>query len=72
MSRANPNLTAGRPSIKNRKDVSLASLADAKETKRVNFNLPVEDHIKLKVYAAREGKSVTEVMSEYIATLPDK
>lgn len=62
------SLLAGRPS-KSSKPATLADMADAKPTVRVNFDLPRDDHIKLKVYAAQQGKTVRQVLSDFIATL---
>lgn len=65
-------LSAGRPSAKSSKAATLASLADKSPTKRVNFNLSVEEHTKLKIYAAKRGKTVKEVLTDIIAELPDE
>ena len=67
-----PNaLTAGRPSVRANKAATLASLAgDDPAMKRVNFQIPADQHTKLKVYAARQGKTITELLTEYIAQLP--
>ncbi|MBK8359249.1 MAG: chromosome partitioning protein ParB [Comamonadaceae bacterium] len=64
-------LSAGRPSAKSSKAATLASLADKAATVRVNFDLDREQHIKLKVYAAKQGKTVKEVLSDYVAQLPE-
>ena len=64
-------LSAGRPSAKNNKATTLASLADKAATVRVNFDLDREQHTKLKVYAAKQGKTVKEVLSDYVAQLPE-
>jgi alkyl hydroperoxide reductase subunit AhpC len=45
------------------------SLADKSATVRVNFDLDREEHIKLKIYAAKAGKRVSEVLRELIAGL---
>jgi len=71
MSKATNALTAGRPSAKSSKAATLASLSDSGEMKRVNFDLPADQHAKLKVYAARQGKSIKELLTEYVAGLPD-
>lgn len=63
------SLSAGRPS-KASKQAMLTDMADAKPTVRVNFDLARNDHIKLKVYAAQQGKTVRQVLSDFIATLP--
>ena len=64
-------LSAGRPSAKSSKAATLASLADKAATARVNFDLDRDQHTKLKVYAAKQGKTVKEVLSDYVAQLPD-
>ena len=65
-------LTAGRPSAaaKNRA-ATLASLADEATQKRVNFELSAELHTKLKVYAVKQGKTIREILTEYVAQLPE-
>lgn len=64
-------LSAGRPSAKSSKAATLASLADKAPTVRVNFDLDREQHTKLKVYAAKQGKTVKEVLSDYVAQLQE-
>ena len=61
---------AGRPS-RDKKEATLASLRDDKDEVRVNFNLSREEHIKLKVHAAKSGKTISEVLREYVGTLSD-
>jgi hypothetical protein len=62
-------LAAGRPSVTKAKTATLASLADDSGTKRVNFELSSEQHTKLKIYAAKQGKTIKELLTEYVATL---
>lgn len=69
MSTKQTTLSAGRPSAAKNKAATLASLADTSATKRVNFDLPTEEHTKLKIYAARHGKTVKELLTEYVAQL---
>ena len=64
-------LSAGRPSAKSNKAATLASLVDKAATVRVNFDLDRDQHIKLKLYATRHGKSIRDVLSEYVAQLPE-
>ena len=64
-------LSAGRPSARNDKAATLASLADKAPTVRVNFDLDRDQHIKLKLYATRNGKSIKEVLSDYVAQRPE-
>lgn len=74
MSKIATTLSAGRPSARTdkAKAVTLASLADdAGSMKRVNFELSVEQHAKLKIYATKQGKSIKELLTEYVADLPE-
>ncbi|ECT4311265.1 chromosome partitioning protein ParB [Escherichia coli] len=64
-------LSAGRPSAKTTKAATLASLAEKAATVRVNFDLDRDQHIKLKVYATKQGKSVREVLTEFVEQLPE-
>lgn len=41
------------------------------EMKRVNFQLKPELHTKLKIVAARQGKSITQLLTEYVESLPN-
>lgn len=74
MSKTTTALTAGRPSVRTDKAraATLASLADnSGGRKRVNFELSAEQHAKLKIHAAKAGKSIKELLTEYVAGLPD-
>jgi hypothetical protein len=71
MSTKGTTLSAGRPSAKTNKAATLASLADKGATVRVNFDLDRDQHIKLKVYATKQGKSVKEVLTDFVAELPE-
>jgi hypothetical protein len=68
MSEKKSILSAGRPSGTN-KAATLASLADQKATKRVNFEISIEQHTKLKIYAAQQGKTIKELLTEYVEQL---
>ena len=70
MSERKVGLRAGRPSEK-KKPASLAALADKPETVRVNFDLARDEHIKLKIYAAKTGKHIADVLREFVASLSD-
>jgi hypothetical protein len=70
MSAKTTTLSAGRPSARSKKATTLASLADTGTTIRVNFDLPAEEHTKLKIYAARRRKTVKELLTEYVSSLP--
>jgi len=64
-------LSAGRPSAEKKKAATLASLADEVGTKRVNFQLSADLHMKLKIYAVRRGKTITDLLTEYVERLPE-
>lgn len=74
MSKPTTALTAGRPSARTDKAraATLASLADdAGGMKRVNFEVSAELHTRLKIYATKQGKSIKELLTEYVASLPE-
>ena len=64
------NLNAGRPSKSNQgSSLSLDDLVETEKTKRVNFDLPESKHRKLKEYAASQGMTIREVLTQYVETL---
>lgn len=71
MSKKSNTLSAGRPSSRTDKSTTLASLAEAASMKRINFDLPADMHVKLKIYAARSGKSIKETLTEFVEQLPE-
>lgn len=71
MSKLSGMLSAGRPSARSDKAATLASLAEEASLKRVNFQLSADQHMKLKIYAARQGKTIKELLTEYVASLPE-
>jgi len=70
MSERKVGLSAGRPSDK-KKAATFATLTDKRETVRVNFDLARDEHIKLKIYAAKAGKRIADVLREFVASLSD-
>ena len=64
-------LKAGRPSARSDKAKTLTTLANDSGTKRVNFELSIEQHTKLKIYAAKQGKTIKELLTEYVDSLPE-
>lgn len=59
-------LSAGRPS-ENKKAQALKAVSEDKgSTVRVNFDLDEAEHIKLKIYAAKERRSIAEILRELI------
>ena len=71
MSKLSGALSAGRPSARSDKAATLASLTEEASLKRVNFQLSADQHMKLKIYAARQGKTIKELLTEYVASLPE-
>ena len=60
-------LAAGRPSLSKQRH----SMEDAPKLARVNFQVFEEELERLKIYAAKNKKTIREIMTEFIATLPD-
>jgi hypothetical protein len=58
-------LSAGRPS-ENRKKQALEAVADKGQTVRVNFDLSDDEHMRLKMYAVKSRRSVSEILRELI------
>lgn len=58
-------LLAGRPS-ENRKKQALAAVADKGQTVRVNFDLSDDEHMRLKMFAVKSRRTVSEIMRELI------
>ena len=68
----NINLAAGRPSARRKQEVRLEDVfKDPVKMKRVNFDLSEDSHKKLKKYAIDQQKSVREVLTEYVESLPE-
>lgn len=57
-----------RSSVK--RSISQQSAEHLQPTRRVNFDLAIDQHTKLKIYAARRKKSIKEVLTGFIQTLP--
>ena len=62
-------LKSGRPSTARSQASMLSRLAAPKNLKRVNFQLDSEDHRRLKIYAAEEGKTITTLLKQHIVKL---
>ncbi|MGL4666482.1 MAG: hypothetical protein ACRCWR_00960 [Saezia sp.] len=60
-------MKAGRPSTGRNK--TLADLADSKEIVRINFTISKDEQIKLKVYAAKHGRSISDILRAYINSI---
>jgi hypothetical protein len=62
-------LKAGRPSAGTR-TMTMSDITNSEKVKRVNFDLPEVLHIRLKTYAAAQGKTIKDVITEFVETLP--
>jgi hypothetical protein len=62
-------LRAGRPSRVRKETATLSSLADKGPTVRVNFDLERDEHVRLKVLAAQQGRTVADIMRELLGQL---
>ena len=61
-------LKAGRPSSEKRA-MTMGDIAGAEKLKRVNFDLPEVLHTRLKIYAAAQGKTIKDVLTEFVEGL---
>ncbi len=62
-------LKAGRPSSEKRA-MTMGDIAGSGKMKRVNFDLPEALHTKLKMHAAAQGKSIKDVLTDFVEALP--
>jgi len=61
-------LQAGRPS-KGLRGTKIEDLSENLKTVRINFDLPEDLHMDLKMYALQEKKTIKEVLTEQIKKL---
>ena len=61
-------LKAGRPSSEKRA-MTMGDIAGSEKMKRVNFDLPEAWHTKLKMHAAAQGKSIKDVLTDFVEGL---
>ncbi len=61
-------LKAGRPS-REKRSMTMSDMVSSDKVKRVNFDLPEELHKKLKTFAASQGKSIKDVLTEFVEGL---
>lgn len=59
-------LSAGRPSDSKKAAAMKAVASDKGAMVRVNFELDEANHLKLKIYAAKSRRSITEILRELI------
>lgn len=67
MNKKTTGLAAGRPSVAKQN----LSMEDKPVLARVNFQVSESELEKLKIYAAKNKKTIREIFTEFIATLPD-
>lgn len=67
MNKKTTGLAAGRPSAIKRK----VSMEDEPELVRINAQVTEAEHQKLKIHAAKNKTSISELLRAFIATLPD-
>lgn len=63
------SLSSGRPSRTAKASPTLADMSDKSSKVRVNFDIDRDLHVKLKIYAIQQGKSIREVLEGFIKTL---
>jgi hypothetical protein len=61
-------MPAGRPS-RGKDAPSINVFAEKEKMVRVNFEVTREEHTKLKVHAAKSGRSISDVLREFVAQL---
>lgn len=61
-------LKAGRPSSEKRA-MTMGDIAGNEKLKRVNFDLPEALHTRLKIHAAAQGKTIKDVLTEFVEGL---
>lgn len=71
MSSGKLGMKVGRPSAA-KAGPTLSDLADKAATVRVNFDLDRAEHTKLKIYAAKTGRSITDILRELVRSLDEK
>ncbi|OQS32942.1 plasmid partition protein ParG [Chromobacterium haemolyticum] len=64
-------MKAGRPSAA-KAGPTLADLADKASTVRVNFDLDRAEHTKLKIYAAKTGHSIADILRDLVGSIDNK
>jgi len=67
MPKKTTGLAAGRPSASKQ----TISMADEPVLVRINAQVTVEDHQKLKIHAAKNKTSISDLLRAFISTLPD-
>ena len=63
-------MPAGRPS-RVKEATSINVFAEKEKLVRVNFEVTRDEHTKLKVHAAKSGRTISDVLREFVAQLSD-
>jgi hypothetical protein len=63
-------MPAGRPS-RSKEATPINVFADKEKMVRVNFEVTRDEHTKLKVHAAKSGRSISDVLREFVAQLSE-
>lgn len=71
MSSGTLSMKAGRPSAA-KAATTLSDLADKRATVRVNFDLDRAEHTKLKIYAAKTGRSIADILRDLVGSIDEK
>jgi hypothetical protein len=64
-------IKAGRPSA-TKAGLTLSDLADKADTVRVNFDLDRAEYRKLKIYAAKTDRSISDILRELVRSINEK
>jgi len=64
-------MAAGRPSRAKAGTIPANVFDEKAKMVRVNFDLTKDEHTKLKVYAAKTGRSISEILREFVTQLSD-
>jgi NRPS condensation-like uncharacterized protein len=59
-------LKAGRPSVNKKVEIDVF---EPTKKKRINFDIDEDTHSRLKIYAAKNGKTIKDVVLEHIKML---
>lgn len=66
------SLSAGRPSAKVSSKPTLASMNELTDPVRVGFDLERSERARLKIYAAKQNKTVSDLLRAYVLSLPEQ
>jgi ParG len=63
-------MPAGRPS-RGKQAPAINVFAEKEKMVRVNFDVTREEHTRLKVHAAKSGRSISDILREFLTQLSD-